>query len=44
MGTVLRLRINCRAIHHELPDFLVPYKRYELGCIESVLTNPTNHT
>nr|WP_306219845.1 DUF6431 domain-containing protein [Cytobacillus sp. Bac17] len=42
---IRRLRcINCRAIHHELPDFLVPYKRYELGCIESVLTNPTNHT
>lgn len=34
---------QCERIHHELPDFLVPYKRYESDCIEAVLTNPTNH-
>ncbi|WP_242966792.1 DUF6431 domain-containing protein [Desulfosporosinus sp. FKA] len=28
--------VNCRRIHHELPDCLVPYKRYESTCIESV--------
>jgi hypothetical protein len=34
---------DCGRIHHELPNFLVPYKRYESECIELVLTNPTNH-
>jgi hypothetical protein len=34
---------NCGRIHHELTDFLVPYKRYESECIEAVRTNPTNH-
>ncbi|WP_210367977.1 DUF6431 domain-containing protein, partial [Bacillus sp. REN3] len=34
---------NCRAIHHELPDLLIPYKRYEAECIENVLANPSNH-
>jgi hypothetical protein len=34
---------QCDRIHHELPDFLVPYKRYESECIESVLSNPTKH-
>nr|WP_281275713.1 DUF6431 domain-containing protein [Bacillus yapensis] len=34
---------NCDKIHHELPNFLVPYKRYESECIEAVLTNPSNH-
>ncbi|KGA95495.1 hypothetical protein BALCAV_0222250 [Alkalihalobacillus alcalophilus ATCC 27647 = CGMCC 1.3604] len=44
MYNIRRLRCtNCCTIHHELPDFLVPYKRYELECIESVLTNPSNH-
>lgn len=42
---IRRLRCTyCRTIHHELPDILVPYKRYEAECIESVLTNPSNHT
>lgn len=41
---IRRLRCNqCGGIHHELPDFLVPYKRYESECIEAVLTNPSNH-
>ena len=35
---------TCSTIHHELPNFLVPYKRYEAECIENVLTNPSNHT
>ncbi|WP_092472327.1 DUF6431 domain-containing protein [Desulfotruncus arcticus] len=30
---------NCGRIHHELPDILVPYKRYESKSIESVITS-----
>lgn len=42
---IRRLRCsNCRRIHHELPDFLVPYKRYGSECIEMVLTNPDHHS
>lgn len=29
---------QCRKIHHELPDCIVPYKRYESDCIEHVVT------
>ncbi|ULO04805.1 hypothetical protein H1230_16785 [Paenibacillus sp. 19GGS1-52] len=46
-GGELRLlvirRLRCagsRKIHHELPDLLVPYKRYESGSMEQVLTEP----
>lgn len=28
---------QCRKIHHELPDYIVPYKRYESECIEQVI-------
>jgi len=38
---IRRLRCSnarCRRIHAELPDFLVPYKRYKVGSIEAVLT------
>lgn len=39
-----RLRCKeCIIIHHELPDFLVPYKRYDAECIEMVLSGSTNH-
>jgi len=34
---------NCGKIHHELPDLLVPYKRYSSECIELVLSNPSTH-
>lgn len=35
---IRRLRcIACRKIHHELPDFLVPYKRYLSECIEAII-------
>lgn len=35
---IRRLRCSaCGRIHHELPDFLVPYKRYSSSCIEAVL-------
>ena len=27
----------CRRVHHELPDLLVPYKRYDRESIESVI-------
>lgn len=37
---IRRLRcVGCERIHHELPDLLVPYKRYESACLESVLSN-----
>jgi hypothetical protein len=32
----------CRRIHHELPDCLVPYKRYESECIEEIITNDSS--
>ncbi|HCS75460.1 MAG TPA: hypothetical protein DIW17_16495 [Clostridiales bacterium] len=28
---------NCKKIHHELPDILVPYKRYLSKCIEAII-------
>lgn len=37
---IRRLRCKnprCRRIHVELPDFLVPYKRYQVGVIAAVL-------
>lgn len=34
---------KCGTIHHELSDFLIPYKRYEAECIEDVITNPSTH-
>jgi hypothetical protein len=35
---IRRLRCRgCERVHHELPDLLVPYKRYEADCIESAL-------
>lgn len=30
--------LTCQRIHHELPDILVPYKRYARKCIEAVVT------
>jgi len=32
---------GCRRIHHELPDLLIPYKRYESKCIEAVIEENT---
>jgi hypothetical protein len=29
---------ECRKIHHELPDLLVPYKRHSVQTIEAVIT------
>lgn len=38
---IRRLRCTqCRKIHHELPDCVVPYKRYESECVEQVVTEP----
>lgn len=40
---IRRLRCKvCRSIHHELPDILVPYKRFKNECIESVITEVEN--
>lgn len=37
---VRRLRCqSCGRIHHELPDFLVPYKRYSAECVEQILSS-----
>ena len=39
---IRRLRCsNCDRIHHELPDILIPYKRYGSTSIESVLSEDT---
>ncbi|MFC7751602.1 DUF6431 domain-containing protein [Paenibacillus thermoaerophilus] len=39
--SIRRLRCGqCRKIHHELPDCIVPYKRYESACVEQVVTEP----
>lgn len=39
---IRRLRcVQCSRIHHELPDLLVPYKRYDAESIERVVMNPT---
>jgi hypothetical protein len=36
---IRRLRCKgCERIHHELPELLVPYKRYEVACFESSLS------
>jgi hypothetical protein len=35
---IRRLRCSkCSRIHHELPDMLVPYKRYSSACIEAIV-------
>lgn len=31
--------VHCRKIHHEIPDFIVPYKRYDAGSIEAVVSD-----
>lgn len=33
--------VKCRKIHHELPDILVPYKRYGRESLEAVLDEDT---
>ncbi len=33
---------HCKKIHHELPDFVIPYKRYETDVIEAILDNHTD--
>lgn len=33
---------KCEHIHHELPDIVVPYKRYEACVIETIITNPSS--
>lgn len=41
--SIRRLRCSiCNKIHHELPDCLVPYKRYEQKAIEKVLSSQKN--
>lgn len=40
---IRRMRCDsCRRIHHELPDCLVPYKRYEASCVERVIAAETD--
>lgn len=42
---IRRLRCKvCKKIHHELPDILIPYKRYQNECIESVISDLKNCT
>jgi hypothetical protein len=35
---------NCRKIHHELPDMLVPYKRHGAETIERIIENESDST
>lgn len=38
--SIRRLRcVHCRRVHHELPDILIPYKRYGSDSIEAVITS-----
>lgn len=38
---VRRMRcVDCHRIHHELPDTLVPYKRYDRDSIEKMVLEP----
>ncbi|WP_081505014.1 DUF6431 domain-containing protein [Paenibacillus senegalensis] len=40
---VRRMRCSqCYKIHHELPDCIVPYKRYESSCVEQAITKTKN--
>lgn len=40
---IRRLRCSeCGRIHHELPDMLVPYKRYSSACIEAIVEGAGN--
>ena len=32
---------ECKRIHHELPDCIVPYKRYSADVIENIINNQT---
>lgn|SRR5690606_16537427 len=42
---IRRMRCRqCHKIHHELPDCVVPYKRYESECLEQVVTPGTAST
>ncbi|MFC0232380.1 DUF6431 domain-containing protein [Bhargavaea ullalensis] len=41
--SIRRLRCQkCKVIHHELPDCLVPYKRYEAEVIEATIEEPAD--
>lgn len=40
---IRRLRCSqCRKIHHELPDCILPYKRYESACARQVVSSPSS--
>lgn len=40
---IRRLRcLDCKRIHHELPDMLVPYKRYFSGIIEVIVDDTSD--
>jgi hypothetical protein len=35
---------SCMKIHHQLPDCIVPYKRFSLGIIEGIISQPDEAT
>jgi hypothetical protein len=40
---IRRLRCkNCRVIHHELPDILIPYKRHCADTVENIISGNTD--
>ena len=42
---IRRLRCeNCKTVHHELPDVVVPYKRHSRKTIETVIKNNNTST
>jgi len=44
MLIIRRLRCSeCNRIHHELPDVIVPYKRYNSEAIENILSVKPEH-
>jgi len=36
--------VDCHRIHHELPDCIVPYKRYYAGTIEAIVSGDSDET
>lgn len=41
---IRRLRCKgCGRIHHELPDIVIPYKRYDAQTIENILSGKEEH-
>ena len=41
---IRRLRcLGCGRVHHELPDIVVPYKRYSCDMVETIISSSKGH-